>query len=424
MYKNNYDYGGIFMVGYNIYDDISKRTNGDVYIGVVGPVRTGKSTFIKKFMDLKVLPNIENEFKKQRAQDELPQSASGKTIMTTEPKFVPNEAVEINVENAMCNVRLIDCVGYLVPGAAGSSEDGVMRMVHTPWSDEEIPFDKAAEIGTKKVVCEHSTIGLVVTTDGSITDIPRENYIDAERRVISELKEINKPFVILLNSRKPQSSETQQLKNALEEEHGVPVLAVSCAELEEQDIEKILETVLYEFPLCEIGINLPGWLDALQLTHPLKNEIYTSLRDALSDVRKIREARAAADKINEFDFSKNAKLEKIDLGAGTMRIDVSTPDDLFYKVLSDSTGFEIAGEDSLFETLKELRDIKRRYEKIEYALNEVEAKGYGIVCPSVDELSLEEPEIIKQGGRFGVKLRASAPSIHMICNKPKFLKTA
>ena len=399
----------------DIYNDISKRTGGDIYIGVVGPVRTGKSTFIKRFMESLVIPNITDDNIKERAKDELPQSSGGKTIMTTEPKFIPEDAVELCIDKASkLRVRMIDCVGYIVPSSEGYYEDDAPRMVTTPWSEEEIPFNLAAEIGTKKVIEEHSTIGLVVTTDGTITDIPRENYKEAEKRVIDELKEINKPFVILLNSRNPHGNEAQQLKKALEEEHGVPVLAVSCAELDEADIEKILETVLYEFPLCEIGINLPGWLDALQLSHPLKNEIYSSLRESLADVRKIREAKNATEKINKFEFAKNTKLEKIDLGAGIMRIEVSTPDNLFYKVLSDSTGFEIAGEDSLFETLKELRDIKHRYEKVEYALNEVEAKGYGIVCPGVDELSLEEPEIIKQGGRFGVKLRASAPSIHMI----------
>ncbi len=398
----------------NIYNDIAQRTQGDIYIGVVGPVRTGKSTFIKKFMDLKVLPNIDNLFKKERAKDELPQSAAGRTIMTTEPKFVPNEAVSINIDNASCRVRMIDCVGYMVGGALGAVEDGEMRMVQTPWDASPMPFNQAAEIGTKKVICEHSTIGIVVTTDGSITDIPREEYIAAEERVINELKEINKPFIVLLNCENPYSGKSADLKKQLQEKYEVPVICVSCADMTEKDIAEILEAVLYEFPLTEIGISLPKWLDALDFSHPLKDKIYTSLRSRLQNVHKIRQAKSAILSMNDIDFAKDIKITGTDLGSGVMRAEITTPEELFYLVLSDSTGFEITGDDKLLTLLCNLKEIKEKYDKISYALQEVEAKGYGIVSPTIDELSLEEPEIVKQGGRFGVKLKASAPSIHMI----------
>lgn len=402
------------MQEYSIYQDIAQRTQGDIYIGVVGPVRTGKSTFIKQFMDLKVLPNIDNAFKKERAKDELPQSASGRTIMTTEPKFVPNEAVSINIDNAECSVRLIDCVGYMVKGALGVIEDGEMRMVQTPWDVNPIPFNTAAEIGTQKVIHEHSTIGLVITTDGSITDIPREEYIDAEERVIKELKEINKPFVVLLNSAHPRGANAKELQQRLQEKYGVPVMAVSCLDLDETDIANILETILYEFPLKEIGINLPKWLDALSNTHPLKDQIYSTLRETLKNVKKIREAKTAVSDIGSYDYAKEAKIMNIDLGSGTMKVEIVAPDNLFYQIISGITGFEITGEDKLVTLLSELKEVKIKYDKIAYAISEVDAKGYGIVCPTIDELSLEEPQIVKQGNRYGVKLKASAPSIHMI----------
>lgn len=402
------------MQEYSIYQDIAQRTQGDIYIGVVGPVRTGKSTFIKQFMDLKVLPNIDNAFKKERAKDELPQSAAGKTIMTTEPKFVPNEAVSINIDDANCRVRLIDCVGYMVKGALGGSEDGEVRMVQTPWSENPIPFNEAAEIGTQKVICEHSTIGLLVTTDGSVTEIPREDYVEAEERVVNELKAINKPFIVLLNSTHPHQAQTKELQNQMQAKYGVPVVAMSCADMDEEDIAGILETVLYEFPLKEIGISLPKWLDALSFSHPLKDKIYSSLRETLKSVKKIREAKDSTKSILEFDYAKDVRTTKIDLGSGNMRIEVVTPDNLFYEIVSDITGFEIEGDDKLLTLLTELKEVKHQYDKISYAMKEVEAKGYGIVCPTIDELSLEEPEIVKQGNRYGVRLKASAPSIHMI----------
>ena len=398
----------------NIYQDIARRSDGDIYIGVVGPVRTGKSTFIKRFMDLKVLPNIDNEFKKERAKDELPQSASGKTIMTTEPKFIPNEAVSISIDKAKCRVKLIDCVGYMVKGALGSDEDGKIRMVKTPWNDEPVAFDTAAEIGTKKVISDHSTIGLVVTTDGSITDIPREDYVEAEERVISELKTINKPFVVLLNCVNPGTSAVKNLQKQMSEKYGIPVKPVSCETLDEEEMSEIMESVLYEFPLKEIGIKLPKWVDALEYTHPLKEKIYESLRNELQNVNKLREAKSAIENLTAMDYVKNVVIDDMDLSTGEIKAEITTPDELFYEILSSNTGFEITGEDTLLKLLTELKEIKHKYDKVEYALKEVDAKGYGIVSPTLDELSLEEPEIVKQGGRFGVRLKASAPSIHMI----------
>lgn len=404
----------------NIYQDIARRSDGDIYIGVVGPVRTGKSTFIKRFMDLKVLPNIDNEFKKERAKDELPQSASGKTIMTTEPKFIPNEAVSISIDKAKCRVKLIDCVGYMVKGALGSDEDGKIRMVKTPWNDEPVAFDTAAEIGTKKVISDHSTIGLVVTTDGSITDIPREDYVEAEERVISELKTINKPFVVLLNCVNPGTSAVKNLQKQMSEKYGIPVKPVSCETLDEEEMSEIMESVLYEFPLKEIGIKLPKWVDALEYTHPLKEKIYESLRNELQNVNKLREAKSAIENLSAMDYVKNVVIDDMDLSTGEIKAEITTPDELFYEILSSNTGFEITGEDTLLKLLTELKEIKHKYDKVEYALKEVDAKGYGIVSPTLDELSLEEPEIVKQGGRFGVRLKASAPSIHMICSKQRF----
>lgn len=399
----------------NIYQDIAERTQGDIYIGVVGPVRTGKSTFIKKFMDLLVIPNIENSYRKERARDELPQSAAGRTIMTTEPKFVPNEAVEIFLgDNATFKVRLIDCVGYIVTGALGHIENNVARMVNTPWFDKEIPFEQAAEIGTRKVIKEHSTIGLVITTDGSITDIPRDAYIEAEARVVKELKEINKPFIMLLNSTRPSALEVQKLREELETKYAVPVMAVNCAQLQMDDLNSIMEKVLFEFPLKEIGLNIPKWVDTLDGSHWLRVSMINAIKESLKNVAKIREVKSAALSLNEYDFIERVYFNKINLGEGTILIDLTTPESLFYKVLGETSGFDIDGEDKLITLMKELSEVKKKYDKIAFALHEVKEKGYGIVSPSIDELSLDEPEIVKQGSRFGVRLRASAPSIHMI----------
>lgn len=403
------------MEEYNIYNDIAERSQGDVYIGVVGPVRTGKSTFIKKFMDLLVIPNIENVYQAERARDELPQSAAGKTIMTTEPKFVPNEAVGISLgDNAHLNIRMIDCVGYIVDSSLGYVEEDKPRMVSTPWFEQPIPFNEAAEIGTKKVITEHSTIGIVVTTDGSVTEIDREDYVDAENRVINELKEINKPFIVLVNSAQPSSKEAQNLRTELENRHGVPAIAVNCAELSPSDIYSIIETVLFEFPLKEINICMPGWIDRLENDHWLKSRIYDSVLSSIEDVSRIRHTRSLSDSLDCCDFVKRSYIEGMDLGVGTVKMQLEFPDELFYKVLGEVSGFEIDNEEQLMALMSELADIKSEYDKVSFALHEVREKGYGIVSPSTDELTLDEPKIVKQGGRYGIKLKASAPSIHMI----------
>ena len=413
------------MTEYNIYNDIAERTGGDVYLGVVGPVRTGKSTLIKKFMDLIVLPNIENSYKRERAMDELPQSAGGRMIMTTEPKFIPNEAVDICLDgNTSFKIRLIDCVGYIVDSALGYIEDDNPRMVMTPWSDKPMPFAEAAEIGTKKVICEHSTVGIVVTTDGSITDIDRDDYIPAEERVINELKEINKPFIVVLNTLNPYSERTGEYRRELEEKYGVSVLPINCMELSLDDVNHIMEKLLLAFPIKEIGINLPSWIDALDNSHWLKDGMRKYITETVNGSMKLSDAQRISDLLRDYEFINDVKIADVNMGDGTVSMSVSTPEELFYRIIEESTGFNINSDESLMRLLCEMSEIKHKYDKIAAALQEVNQKGYGIVSPSIDELTLEEPEIVKQGSRFGVRLKASAPSIHMICNKQKFLKAA
>lgn len=399
----------------NIYNDISTRTNGDIYIGVVGPVRTGKSTFIKRFMETLVLPNIESEYQRERALDELPQSAAGKTIMTTEPKFIPEEAIPVNIDDSSTfNVRMIDCVGYIVPSSLGYVENEQPRMVITPWFEQEIPFNMAAEIGTKKVITEHSTIGLVITCDGSISDIPRIEYEEAEERVISELKEINKPFVILLNSNNPEDQETKNMSEELERKYDVPVIIVDCLSLNEKDINKILEMILFQFPIREISYKMPRWLLSLNKDHWLKKNIYDLIRESALELSKISDIKKSYSNIKDSEYISDANISKIDLGKGKIYVKLDINENLFYRVLEEITDVKIDPDIGVISYIAELARIKKEYEKIKSALDEVEATGYGIVMPSISELSLEEPEIVKQGGRYGVRLKASAPSIHMM----------
>lgn len=398
-----------------IYEDIALRTEGDIYIGVVGPVRTGKSTFIKRFMETLVIPNIDNVYRRERARDELPQSGSGRTIMTAEPKFVPEEAAEVVLEGgAAFSVRLIDCVGYLVPGAVGQTEGDTPRMVTTPWFDHEIPMTEAAELGTRKVVAEHSTIGIVVTTDGTITDIPREDYLEAEERVIRELKELGKPFLVLLNSASPTSDRAQAIRGDIASRYDVACLAANCLEIDEQDVTDIIRGVLYEFPVRELDLFLPPWVDALPYEHPIKNELYAAIRSGASRMRRIREVEEAVNAMAICETISSARMSSISLGTGVAQAQLEVPRTLFYATLSQQSGFEIQDDGDLLSLLTALARVKEEYDKVESALQDVRDSGYGIVIPSTEELVLEDPEIVKQGGRYGVRLKASAPSIHMI----------
>lgn len=404
----------------SIYTDIARRTQGNIYIGVVGPVRTGKSTFIKKFMETLVIPNIESDAARERAVDELPQSSGGKTIMTTEPKFIPEEAIHVQLaDNAGMSVRLIDCVGYIVPSALGYIENEQPRMVATPWFEEEIPFNMAAEIGTQKVINDHSSIGLLVTTDGSISDIPRVEYEEAEERVVEEMKAIKKPFAILLNCTYPGSSASQELRAQLEEKYQVPVVATSCLDLTEEDIKGILRSVLFQFPVKEVCVDIPGWICALEKDHWLKSSVYGCIQESARGVDHVRDVDTSFDGLGECEHIQAYKIDDIDLGRGSVKMSVTVSSNLFYMILGEATGIEIDGEAGLMPTMIELARIKKEYDKIRGALEEVAATGYGIVMPGLEELTLEEPQIVNQGGKYGVKLKASAPSIHIACSKQK-----
>lgn len=402
----------------DIYSDISKRTGGDIYIGVVGPVRSGKSTFIKRFMDTLVLPKIDDEYVKQRAMDELPQSAAGRTIMTTEPKFIPEDAVELTMsDNIKMKVRLIDCVGYIVPSSVGYIEDEQPRMVMTPWYDEEIPFNMAAEIGTKKVITEHSTIGLVVTTDGTITSIPRDEYEEAEERVIDELKSLDKPFIVLMNTDNPKSPNAIALCTSLTDKYGVPVIPVNCLEMTEKEINDILSDILYEFPVCSVGIHYPSWINNLSHDNYLKSSLYTSIKENVSTVTNIRSVGTFSEKLKENEYIESININSLDLSTGKIIIKIYVDNKYFYKILSDSCNVEINDEKEMMSQFINLINMKKQYERFGKALSDVEETGYAIVMPEMNELTLDEPEIMKQGGRYGVKLKAQAPSIHMIkCN--------
>lgn len=403
------------MTNTSIYQDIAARTNGDIYIGVVGPVRTGKSTFIKKFMENLVIPNISNEYKRERAIDELPQSAAGKTIMTTEPKFVPDEAVEISLEDhTRFQVRLIDCVGYVVDGAMGQTENGEVRMVETPWSEEKMPFQDAAEIGTRKVICEHSTIGLVITTDGSIGEIPRDDYVEAEERIIQELKSIDKPFAVLINSMFPESDSARELKERLSRQYDVPVLTFNCLELDREKIVTIIQTVLLEFPLKEIVIDLPSWVGRLDQDHWLKQKVYSGILESAKGIDRVRTVKRMAVDLSKEEPLTRCEIENVDLGEGSAGLKIELKPELYYGVLSEAAGVEIKNDGDLVAMIRELSMARNEYEKIKDAFAEAQSKGYGIVSPTVEEMSLGEPQIFKQGGRFGVRLEAEAPSYHII----------
>ena len=403
------------MENLRLYQNIAQRTEGDIYIGVVGPVRTGKSTFIKRFMELLVLPNIENEYKKERAIDELPQSASGRTIMTTEPKFIPNEAVEINLDgNVKLKTRLVDCVGYLVNNALGYLENDMPRMVKTPWSENEMPFETAAELGTKKVIVEHSTVGIIVTTDGTITDIPREEYIGAEERVVKELQELNKPFIMLMNCQNPNDGYSIDMANNLSEKYGTTVIPINCLELNMEDINLIFSKLLYEFMIERVEVKFPRWIDGLDINNELKINLFNSVKNSFSDVVRLKDVSDTYLKLQETENIKRAEVQEINLGTGVVTINAELNDSLFYNVLSDITGVKIKNEGELFSCISSFSKIKKDYDKMAYAIHQVNERGYGIVTPGIDDLILDEPEIVKQGSKYGVKLKAKAPSIHMI----------
>lgn len=398
----------------NIYDDIAKRTNGEIYIGVVGPVRSGKSTFVKKFMDSLVIPNIESDYDRERAKDETPQSASGKTIMTTEPKFIPDEAVNISLGGSNMKVRLIDCVGYMVEGAIGGEENDGPRMVMTPWDKKPMEFERAAELGTKKVICDHSTIGIVLTTDGSIGELSRDAYEAAEKRIVDELKSLNKPFVIVLNSATPQGESAQKLAISLEERYNAPVALVNALELANEDFEGIFELILGQFAINEIKFILPKYISSLDNNHWLKISLLNSIKNAISGVEKIDDAKMCLEVLGENENIGNTPRLISNLGTGEVEIGIDLLPELYYQIMSELCGIEIKDDEDLFLNIKELAEVKKEYDKFADAIYEVNQGGYGIVLPDVDDMTLEEPEIVKQAGSYGVKLKASAPSIHLI----------
>jgi len=399
----------------DIFKDIAERTGGDIYLGVVGAVRTGKSTFIKRFMETVVLPNIALEADRVRAIDELPQSAAGRTIMTTEPKFVPNNAVQLRVaEGLEVNVRLVDCVGYTVDGAKGFEDEGGPRMITTPWFEDPIPFQEAAEIGTRKVIQEHSTLGVVVTTDGTISEIPRSAYLDAEERVVNELKEVGKPFVLIVNSARPKSEEAQALRGELAAKYDIPVMAVSAATMGEEEVMGVLREVLYEFPVHEVNVNLPSWVMVLNEGHWLRSAYESSVRETVKDIRRLRDVERVVAQFMEYDFVARAGLSGMNMGQGVAEIDLYAPDELYDKILMEVVGTEIRGKDHLLQLMQEFSHAKREYDRFSEALEMVKTTGYGIAAPSLAEMVLDEPELIRQGSRFGVRLKATAPSIHMI----------
>ncbi|NPV71368.1 MAG: stage IV sporulation protein A [Firmicutes bacterium] len=403
------------MEKFDVLKDIAERTGGDIYVGVVGPVRVGKSTFIRKFVELLVLPNIADPNERERARDALPQAAAGRTIMTVEPKFVPDEGVEISFrDNITFRVRLVDCTGYVVPGALGYEEAEAQRMVLTPWVEHEIPFQEAAEIGTKKVISEHSTIGLVITTDGSITDIPRDAYVSAEERVVAELKDLGKPFIVVLNTVNPYTKETSQLAGELEEKYDVSVIPVDCASMTTDDVVLVLEQVLYEFPVKEVNIALPRWVDELEPRHWLKLKFEDAVRDAVANVRRLKDVDRAVNRLSMSELVQEVALKRMDMGTGVADVEIAAREQLFFDILGEMADEKIGDKADLVKIMRVLTTARREYDKVASGLKEVRETGYGMVQPRISEMVFEEPELIRQGNRFGVRLKARAPSIHMI----------
>ncbi|NMB39339.1 MAG: stage IV sporulation protein A [Firmicutes bacterium] len=404
------------MEKFDIFADIAERTGGSIYLGVVGPVRTGKSTFIKRFMDLLIMPNIQDVHVKERTKDELPQSGAGKIITTTEPKFVPDEPIEIALDDSLkFKVRLVDCVGYTVPGAIGYlDEDDGPRMVMTPWFDHQIPFQEAAELGTRKVITDHSTIGLVVLTDGSVTDIERQNYVEAEERVIAELKELDKPFIIILNSDKPHSPDTLELANELENKFKARVIPLDCLRMVQSDILELLREILYEFPVREISFKFPNWIEELSAEHWLRQNFEVAAYDSINMIERLRDVNDSLKLLKGCDSVESVNLISMDMGCGTVMIEMSASRSLFYQVLTEMTGLEVLGDHHLVRLMKDLSVAKREYDKLSNALMQVRESGYGIVSPAIEDITFEQPELIKQGRNFGIRLMASAPSIHLV----------
>ena len=398
----------------DIIKNIAKRSGGDIYLGVVGAVRTGKSTFIKKVVETLMVPNMEDEFEKKRTLDEVPQSASGKTIMTTEPKFIPTNPAKIKIDDFTCQIKLIDCVGYMIPNAIGATDENGPRLVKTPWYTEEIPFTEAAEIGTEKVIKEHSTIGIVVTTDSSIGDFKREDYVEAEKRVIEELKSINKPFIIVLNSTHPNTPEVDELRKSLEEQYQVPVLPISIDTMTEKDMYNILREALYEFPVLEVKVNMPEWIAILNPNHKVKKSYIESIKESVIEIDKIRDVEKITETFLKNEYIEKCYLSDVDTSSGTITINLSSPDNLYQEVLNDLIHKDIKTKVDLLSLLQEYQEAKKEYDTLKYALNMVKQTGYGIATPSIEDMKLDKPEIIKQGTRYGVKLKAVAPSIHMI----------
>ena len=407
--------GGDPLEKVDIFSDISKRTNGDIYLGVVGAVRTGKSTFIKKFMELVVLPNMEDESERERAMDELPQSAAGKQIMTTEPKFVPNQAATINLDEHLdIRVRMVDCVGYAVNGAVGYEDEHGPRMIHTPWYEEAIPFHEAAEIGTQKVIQEHSTIGIVVTTDGTIGEIARADYLEAEEKIVEELREVGKPFIMVINSAQPHHDSTERLRAQLAEKYDIPVLALSVESMREKDVHNVLREALFEFPVLEVNVNLPSWVMVLDSRHWLRNNLQNAIEETVKDIKRLRDVDSVIGNFDHYEHITGAHISGMDLGEGVAEIDLQAPEHLYDHVLKEIVGEEIRGKDHLLEIMQDFAHAKREYDQVADALQMVKQTGYGIAAPSLEDMSLDEPEIIRQGSRFGVRLKAVAPSIHMV----------